>query len=391
MQTDESLRLSHSVFLRVNGKYGVREAGGNCFASFYGRPDAERLALDYAVWMSGKPERVFEQTVAFAHERDAARAERDHARKQLESVTARMNAMEAESAQQYPAGTVWFVPTGEVRPPKKGEWFMDNSSGWFKRAHINYIESCPIYRHCESPPQAMPIGTMPDGFTPKGAFAWSSSGERVDFVPVAERDALKAEVERLKGELELREGLGREIGQAVLEKLAAAPEPQRTEEAGEYPNEVCIQRMPKGTRLNELYRVVSRRQQLGEFYSEADAREWMQFKAGQSPVHKELEEARKEIERLKGELHKCSGPFGPVPLSLARANAEVDSLRELVASFRKDREAWEAVRKYGVWLNRYTHEERQWSAETCDDNETELFSDPRDAVLALAKELEGGK
>lgn len=104
------------------------------------------------------------------------------------------------------------------------------------------------------------------------------------------------------------------------------------------------------------------------------------------PIDKELEEARKEIERLKESCKSVSD----LSIQFAKIDkANLDAKNAEIASLRKDREAWEAVRKHGIRLTQYfTHLRTTWVA-TNGSRYSNHHADPRDAVLALAKELEG--
>lgn len=150
-----------------------------------------------------------------------------------------------------------------------------------------------------------------------------------------------------------------ETYQRWLEK-AAAPEPQRTEEAGEKKRERYVFVDVEGPNAREL------------------AEQLPAYLNGQSPVHKELEEARKEITNLN--------------IALNESNDTIERYTKRLVECDKDREAWEAVDRHAINVEcwgMFKYRAIRYSGPSREVLGKVEGADPRDAVLALAKELEG--
>lgn len=161
-------------------------------------------------------ETAVRERAAFLDERNQTRAELAAVRELMNALAVHCDKLEKN---QLPAGAVCFVPTGEVRRRRKGDWYR-----WQDQAGDSLLEwtvvtddvsgEYPIYRRVEAQGEgavngyrdlldtlaaiASKCGITEPGSEPKQLLS-DNVKQHFDSI-VAERDALRQEVERLKAE-----------------------------------------------------------------------------------------------------------------------------------------------------------------------------------------------
>ncbi len=273
-------------------------------------------------------------------EADLERA-RSRLASQLETVNTRMNELadkvaklEQENAalraNQLPAGAVCFVPTGEVRAPKKCEWFLGKMNGVHYADRDFYSSDYPIYRRVEAQGAEPDINAMQSTSLSAAVLCWAKTRG----ITLPAKDA---------------------------PVTSPSPDVASGAEGGEYKMQYC--EAEDGFSIFD-----SGGDLVADFPNDASGRamslEYLAYLNGTSPVHQQLA----EIERLR-------------------------AFREEIESLRRCRDAWDAVRKWqmdiiGDWAG------DSWKAKSfrfaISRHATDFKADPIEAVLELAKALEKG-